>query len=299
MDGEYFSEMEGDLPARTAEEFSRDAWRGIVGEVRKRFDDGSLAEAFPKRDCPDLDKRHFITGCDAARFYDRLKGDHPFIDTPFSAEPVPKTNAILDLIRWIFKHVSKPIDPSLHDFSGDMHYRTFSMSHGQTEFSNEINTIFRRHGLAFELTTNGEIRRLLPPVLRESLQSAEFRTGDKDLDRLLHTARDKFSKPDFRVRYDALKDLWDAFERLKTLEPPYKKPDSARALIERASPEAKVQEMLDTEMRKEQEAFGNGFFIRHAHAEQVSLQTTEEIDYLFHRLFSLIWFLLRRTERAA
>jgi hypothetical protein len=185
----------------------------------------------------------------------------------------------------------------LHDFFGDKHFRSFSKELGQLEFSNEINTIFRRHGLAFELTPSGDIKRLLPPVIRESLESAEFRTNDSELDRLLRNARDKFTKPDFRVRYDALKDLWDAFERVKTLEPPHRKPTSADALVKRVSSEQKVQGMLNSEMRKELDGFGNGFFIRHADAGQVSLQTTAEIDYLFHRLFALIWFLLRSTGR--
>ena len=58
-----------------------------------------------------------------------------------------------------------------------------------------------------------------------------------------------------------------------------------------------VQAMLDAEMRVELENFGNGFFIRHANATQVTLQTSEEIDYLFHRLFAVIRLLLRSTGR--
>jgi hypothetical protein len=115
---------------------------------------------------------------------------------------------------------------------------------------------------------------------------------------LLVTARQKFGSPDFHTRYDALKDLWDAFERLKTLEPPRDdKRRSSANLIARVSAEAKVQEMLDKEMRVDLDEFGNGFFIRHANAAQVSLQTSEEIDYLFHRLFAVIRLLLRSTHR--
>jgi hypothetical protein len=90
MGDKYFSETEGDVPTRNVEEISEEAWRGIAGEIRKRFDDGSLAEAFPKKDCPDPENRHFITGCDAARFYDRLKGDHPSIHTPFEPKVSPE-----------------------------------------------------------------------------------------------------------------------------------------------------------------------------------------------------------------
>ncbi len=58
-----------------------------------------------------------------------------------------------------------------------------------------------------------------------------------------------------------------------------------------------VRDMLDAEMRVELENFGNGFFIRHANAAQITLQTSEEIDYLFHRLFAVIRLLLRSTAR--
>jgi hypothetical protein len=55
--------------------------------------------------------------------------------------------------------------------------------------------------------------------------------------------------------------------------------------------------MLDEETRRDLNDFGNGFFIRHANAQQVRLQTSEEIDYLFHRLFAVIRLLLRSTGR--
>ena len=114
-------------------------------------------------------------------------------------------------------------------------------------------------------------------MLGDTLISAKFFSEDSELNRLLEAARRKLSSPDFRTRYDALKDLWDAFERLKTLEPPRKdKRLSSANLIARVSQEPKIVEMLDTEMRVELESFGNGFFIRHANAGQVSLETSEE-----------------------
>jgi hypothetical protein len=179
-----------------------------------------------------------------------------------------------------------PIGPEAHPFFAHRHYLHFSRETGQREFRDEANSILTRNRLAYEMQPNGQIRRLLPPVLREALGSADFRSEDADLNRLLQSARDKFASPDFRTRYDALKDLWDAFERLKTLEPPRDdKAQSSAALIARVSEEPEIRNMLDVEMRQNLEEFGNGFFIRHANANQVSLQTSEEIDYLFHRLF--------------
>jgi len=161
---------------------------------------------------------------------------------------------------------------------------------GQEQFARDVNTILARNRLAYELQGNGKVRRLLPPVLREALASSEFTSEDPELNRLLESARTRFSNPDFHVHYDALRDLWDAFERLKTLEPPRDDPRrSSTALIARVSREPSVQAMLDTKMRLLND-IGNGFSIRHANAAQVHLQTSEEIDYLFHRLFAIIDF---------
>jgi hypothetical protein len=293
----YFGEREAGAPPRGVEELTADAWRGIIGEIVGRTEDGFLAEDFPKRECPDKERdgNDFITGCKLGLFYDRLKGDNPSIRVPLNADNPPETVPGLELIEWVFRHVSRPFNQDLHDHFGDCHYKYFNRHVGQAEFGEKINTIFRRHHLAFELQGTGEIRRIGAPVLREALQSAVFRTEDAELNRLLERARQGFSEPDFHTRYDALKDLFDAFERMKTLEPPHTKPAAAEALIARVSPEPKVREMLSSEMRKELQDFGNGFFIRHADAGQVSLQTSEEIDYLFHRLFALIRLLLKTT----
>jgi len=55
--------------------------------------------------------------------------------------------------------------------------------------------------------------------------------------------------------------------------------------------------MLESEMRKDLNSFGNGFFIRHARVDQATIDSSEMIDYLFHRLFSVIRLLLRSTGR--
>ena len=296
MAGLYFGEREAGLPPRSQEEMTLPAWRGIVTAIVTYLRTGWLAEAFPEFECPD--RPGAVTGSDQDQFYGALQGQHPEIEIPLNPNTLPATVPSLELTEFCHRLVSKPLSAGAHEFFGHFHYADFSKEEGQTEFADQINTIFRRQRLAYELQANGQVRRLLPPVLREALASGKFTSEDNDLNRLLESARYKFGSPDFRTRYDALKDLWDAFERLKTLEPPRTdKRQSSTALIARVSREPKIREMLDGEMRVELEMFGNGFFIRHANAEQVSLQTSEEIDYLFHRLFAVIRLLLRSTGR--
>ena len=90
---------------------------------------------------------------------------------------------------------------------------------GQQQFLEEVSLLFARNGLAYELGANGEARRLLPQPLAEALASTLFAPGDRETDRLLEAARHRIASPKLEDRQDALQKLWDAFERLKTLEP--------------------------------------------------------------------------------
>jgi hypothetical protein len=291
----YFGAREIGPPVRDQEAITVAAWQGIVGVVQAGIRTGLFAEDFPNRTCGDLPDA--ITGCSEEQFNLRLRGDHPEIRVPLDSNAMPETIPALEVIEFCFLHVSMPIAPDPHDYFAHRHYLHFSRERGQEQFMVEINTIFARNHLAYELQANGEVRRILPPVLREALASTEFRTEDDQFNRLLESARRRFSNPDFHVRYDALRDLWDAFERLRTLEPPHDIRRSAAVLIARATQEPRLRELLDTEMRGLND-IGNEFFIRHANADQVSLETSEEIDYMFHRLFAVTRFLLRSTARA-
>lgn len=171
----------------------------------------------------------------------------------------------------------------------------FDREKGQEEFREKINTIFASNELVFELGVDGQIVRLAPPILRESLAAATFTTGDSHLDRMLEDARSKFLNPDTRVRRESLEELWGAFERVKTLEPGSDKPDKAEALLMKASPEENFRKVLCDEM-KELTDVGNRFQIRHSETNQIPIVLNNQVDYLFHRMFALIQLLLRAHD---
>ena len=121
------------------------------------------------------------------------------------------------MVEFCWKSISKPIKEKYHERLNH-HHLTFDEEKGRHEFRESIKTIFRRNGIAYELTDEGRIKRLIPPVFSDALVGAHFDTGDSELDRLLRTAQKKFfgSNPD--TRREALEALWDAWERLKTLD---------------------------------------------------------------------------------
>jgi hypothetical protein len=140
------------------------------------------------------------------------------------------------------------------------------------------------------------VQRLPPVVLREALSKAIFRTGDGELDRILELARSKFSEPDVNLRREAVEKLWDAWERLKTIEPGPDKKAQTETLFIRAIPEPKLRERINDEAIA-LTSLGNEFAIRHSETNKIIISEPEFLDYLFHRLFSLILMLLRRTSR--
>ena len=132
--------------------------------------------------------------------------------------------------------------------------------------------------------------RSVPPVLFAAMGSLPP-SGDSTLDGLLGDAIGKFKDSAPRARQDALEHLWDAWERLKSLEVEGNKTLSVRALLDRAGDRGPFRDALEAEARA-LTAIGNTFHIRHFETDRIAIQASAHADYLFHRLFALIHLLL-------
>lgn len=137
--------------------------------------------------------------------------------------------------------------------------------------------------------------RPIPPVLFEAMGNLPP-SGDATLDALLRDARMKFRDPAPTTRAEATEKLWDAWERLKSLEVHGNKRLSVARLLDQCSPEPKFRALLEREA-KELTEIGNTFHIRHFETDKIAVQLAQHNDYLFHRLFALIHLLLfSRTQ---
>jgi hypothetical protein len=292
----YFSEREHGERPRNNEAISEGAWGGIQALVRARTEDGSFGASYPQS-CPD---GAGPVGTDEAALWQAMHADIPDLqERPWlgNSEEPPATLDILDMVEFCWRCIGKPVRAGYHDFFKHYHLN-FDVDTGQQEFQENINRIFRRNGLAYELTAQGRIERLSPPVLREELVSAQFCTGDAELDRMLETARRKFLDPDEAMRREALEALWDAWERLKTLGYGLDKKVQVTALLDAtAGPSSpKFREALEREAR-ELTSIGNSLKIRHSETSQERLAKSQHVDYLFHRLFGLIQAILRTNGK--
>lgn len=119
-----------------------------------------------------------------------------------------------------------------------------------------------------------------------------FRTGDDQLDRLLEHVCSHFLSSKFDDRRDATEKLWDAFERMKTLEPGTDKKVQADVLLDRAEvPGSKMRVALGNEA-KALTTIGNSLRIRHSEVSQEMIERSEQLDWLCLRMFSFVQRLL-------
>lgn len=298
---EYFSDKERGLRPRTEESITPAVWGGIVAYIQTLISTGALGYQFPEL-CRD---GAAPIGTNQEALSMALKAEISGIDWPlqtqksetggysWGTEPyVHDTLQVLDIIQFCYKNSAKPIQGSLHPYFLH-HHLTFDVQVGRHEFCERINTLFSRNGLAYELNQNGAIVRLAPPILQETLLDTIFRTGDHTLDQMLEEARRKFLNPDVSIRREAVERLWDAWERIKSIDRPDNKKLSIELLLNKAAQEPEVRHLLEDEAKKLTE-IGNSFHIRHSEMAQTRISDSDHLDYIFHRLFSMFQLLLRK-----
>lgn len=290
----YFSERERGERERIVEEIGDTVWEGISALVSARIDDGSFGASYPQQCLDGLG----AVGTDRTAFYRAMRAEIPDLPEqvpwqhPDSLENEVGTINILDILEFCWQNIAKPAKGVYHPFYGHYHL-SFDPETGRQEFCEIINRIFRRNGLVYKLTDTGVIEHILPPMLSDKLSSARFHAGDDELERMLDSAARKIRHPNPVVRRESLNDLWDAWERLKTLDGMEKKKGVARLLDNAAgSGNSCFRQRLEQEA-KTLTGMGNEFQIRHSETTQEKLESTKHIDYLFHRMFSLIELILQ------
>jgi hypothetical protein len=286
MSGLYFSEREHGPKPRIEDSIEANVWGGLAVFVNGLADNGYFGNSFPKM-CPDNDG---VTGTDESAMSLAILAEFPDVRFPFDPSEIIPTLTILDLLEFCHEHIAKPIQVHYHSF-WRLHHLDFAVEDGQSEFRARVNRIFARNGIAFELQGNGQIARMAPPVLDDLLQNVVFRTSDPLLDSMLETARSKYLDPSLKIRLEALEKLWDAWERIKTLEHPGNKKRSIGILLDKVSHEPNMRERLNREA-SELTDIGNAFMIRHTETVKIPITSSAHVDYLFHRMFALVYLLL-------
>lgn len=297
-DSAFFSDRTGQPVPRVSEEITANVWRGLVALIEARIDDGSLARDFPMHDCED--GAGYVTGTDEVRFSDSLKAHVPQVgDVPLDTRRLPSTAVVLDTLDFVALHIDQPTRRDFHSYFGHEHlffrYDQRRIRPGAAQFRRDVDLIFARNGIAFSFGDDMRIHRLGPPEARQIISDFRPKTGDRELDAKLMDAMSRFQSRTPADRQDALEKLWDAFERLKTLESGTNKKASVAKLLD-SSAAVPFRAELETEFRTLTK-IGNDFKIRHHEHDKYDLPNDRARDYLFIRLVGLIAFVLRQTGR--
>ena len=288
----YFTDREYGARPPTLDVIDERLWAGLYSLIQTGIGNGSFGLRFPEQ-CPD---GNGPCGCDVQAFSRVLGAEVPWIEWPLSPSTVPDTPVILDLLEFCASTVGEPIQDSYHSYFGH-HHLSWDRDAGLARFVADVNLLFRRNAVAYELTSTGQARRLLPQPIADALGWTMFQTGDAETDRLLEAARQRFLSPKPEDRQDALEKLWDAFERLKTLEPGANKRVQADALLDRVAVVGSgFREALGREAA-ELTSIGNSFRIRHSETTQEALTSLDQVDYLFTRMFAFVRAILKGTGR--
>ena len=291
-EGRYFTDREYGERSRTLEVVDERIWGGLCALIETGVDDGSFGHRFPEMCLDGLGP----CGCDERRLARVLGAELRGVEWPLSDEDLPETPVILDLLEFCARAVGEPIQGNYHEFMGHYHL-SWDRETGLARFVEDVNVVLKRNGVAFMLTEDGRAQRVLPDELAVPLGRAVFDTGDGETDRLLELARSRITSPKAEDRQDALEKLWDAFERIKTLEPGTDKRARAEALLDRAAaPGSGFRRLLDEEVRA-LTTIGNSFRIRHSETTQEPVGDLERVDYLFGRLYAFVRLMLKATSR--
>ncbi|MBR2819075.1 MAG: hypothetical protein IKE60_30695 [Reyranella sp.] len=156
----YYTDREYGARPPSVDTIDDRLWAGLYSLIQTRIGDGSFGLRFPEQ-CADGNDP---CGCDEQAFHRVLTAEVPWVVSPLSATEMPKTPVILDLLEFCARAVGEPIQGAYHSFYRH-HHLSWDRDSGLQRFVGDVNMLFRRNALAFELTPEGQARRLLPAPL--------------------------------------------------------------------------------------------------------------------------------------
>lgn len=290
-DGAFYTDRVSGPTPQVHESLPAATSAGLVSLMRRRIAAHWLAEEFPD-ECPD---GNGVAGTDTTALAADIEALIPDVEWPLSPETIGSDEAIFDLVEYVAARTALPEKTSYHAYF--RHYElTFDADAGKQRFRQDVNLILRRGGTVFELSESLQIERHGSPELENAFSSLRPTTGDATFDALVERARSAYLSRHPDDRETAIEKLWDAFERLKTLDDPSDKKRSTSILLANVSDTA-MREVIESEMHTLTK-FGNNFAIRH-HEVGKNAVPLDSTDYIAARMVSLLVFLLGQSGRLA
>lgn len=277
-DGE---EGESDLPEKTT--------KGLLSVFSTKVGQNWFAHAYPVN-CPD---GRGIYDTDRSELFAQIEALIPGASATAIASANLPMLAIFDLLEFAVDNAAVPSNRSYHEFPE--HYElSFDKRAGQEELSTEINRMLKRGDTGYHMTKGRVIERIGTPMVRRIHGTLRPDTGDEEADRLIKSALFMYKDKDPNQRKLAIQELWDAFERIKTLEEGKDKKAKINTLL--AHLDGREFRASVNQDMNDLTSFGNQFDIRHKETSTLSL-SPDHYDYVFVRLANVVTLLLQESGR--
>lgn len=286
----YTDRLNGPVP-RLNDKLPEATADGLYSLFRTKAQAHWFAQRFPQH----CDDGNGVCGTDQGALWSNVRALVPQLkeDGPFGLQVTQTDEVVFDLIEYAAARVAKPIQGQWHDYM--KHFELgFAEAPGREEFRKDVNQILQRGGTTYELDSGGRIVRIATSEVQQVIVQMNPASGDAKLDGLLTLAKELYLSRKADDRAGALEKLWDAFERLKTVDVIGNKKQSALALLENIA-STEFREVISAEMKSLTD-LGNQFTIRHHETDKHHVPE-EAQDYLFARMGSLIIFLLKVSNR--
>lgn len=282
-----YRERETGPAPRVNDELPGNTKRGLIAVLAGALDSDQLAKTFPEL-CND---GNGICGTNRPRATDMMEAFIRDLEWPLSQDV--EDGILFDLIEFFAARVELPRNAHWHSFFS--HYELeFDRKAGFVQFQNDVNAILSAGGTVYQLTGT-EVQRVGTPEIQAVLADLRPDTGDDELDTLIIDARHLYFSPKETERQMGLEKLWDAFERLKTIEDGKDKKSQVAELLQRIR-SVPLRAQVEADMIA-LTGIGNNFRIRHHETSKHPVPDSNARDYLFTRLSNLIIFLLKTSDR--
>lgn len=197
------------------------------------------------------------------------------------------------LTEALFEAVSMPLARMPCSIGGCPGMPTdYSKQPGEHEYTAKINQLFSNFEMNYKLV-DGKLKHEVDSILSEITNQIPFRINDDYLLKLINDSLQKFRKNDFSSKIEGLKDIVDAFERVKS----YKGKDIKKGTKEIISDVSKlehVQAFLNTHLKNLSD-IGNNTNIRH-HKKQVELIEDEDlVEFLYYAHYNVLKLLIPKS----
>ena len=143
-----FTERQGGMKPRVGEQLNAPCRLGLLSLVEARISEEWFGQAFPHA-CEDGLGN---AGTDTNKLYSMMAAYHVIRPEEWSrAEQPPGDGQIFDLVEFTYEHIASPRTVGQpHSFQGHSHY-TYDQQEGRRKYEEQVNRLFERNGMAFEL----------------------------------------------------------------------------------------------------------------------------------------------------